>query len=72
MPRVLGGCFGIVLGKRNDAETGGRLGVSLPPGYLLSNINNPSLLYIHPIVDRILLEGYLTLFIATLNGHTET
>ena len=35
MSGLLRGCFGIVSDKRNDAEIGGRLGVSFPPGNII-------------------------------------
>ena len=35
MPRLFQGCLGILSVKRSDAETDGRLGVSLSSGYLL-------------------------------------
>ena len=47
----LGRCFGIVSGKGKDAEVDGRLGVSLSPGHLQSNVHIPSLLRIHRPLD---------------------
>lgn len=35
---LLGRCFGTILDKRDDAKTGGRLGVSLSRGRWLSNV----------------------------------
>ena len=38
------GCFGIVASNRSNADTGGRLGVSLPPPRLLSKTDSLLLL----------------------------
>ena len=51
MPGLLGFCFDTVVGKRSDPEIGGRLGVSLFPGYTAFNAHIQSLLPMHSSID---------------------